>query len=124
MSSDETHTREEIEDARPWVQTWQSPPSSQTLGEAIAHLAETVNAEPAFPKPCGRLDRHDAHEWVAPEGTHRSRAYRCTGRLLLEGGYWADWDAADDAAEDQAERDRHDAIDQQIEVALRAGWGR
>ena len=45
MSSDETHTREEIEDARRYVQTWQSPPSDQTLGEAIAHLAETVNAE-------------------------------------------------------------------------------
>lgn len=59
-----------------------------------------------FPKPCGRLDHHDPHNWTCPEPRHPS--YRCIGRVLLEGGYWADWDAKDDAVEDRADRDKRD----------------
>ena len=78
-----------------------------------------------FPKPCGRLDRHDEHEWTGHWPTEATttpltRAYRCVGRVLLEGGMWADWDAADDAAEERVRRDR---IEQAIEDALREGWG-
>lgn len=75
----------------------------------------------AFPKPCGRLDRHDEHEWTRPRDPFTAaRTFRCIGRVLLEGGMWADWDAADDAAEEQVRRDR---IEQAIEDALREGWG-
>ena len=40
--NDETHTREEIADAARDVQTWQTPPSSRTLAEAVQELADTV----------------------------------------------------------------------------------
>ncbi len=107
--SDETHTREEIEDARPWVQTWQSPPSGQTLREAMRALAETVRAE------------------SPTAGVLEDCCYSCQscGRVVcadLEPNYGEQTTRPDCWAD--AERERHDAIDRQIEDALRAGWGR
>ena len=76
----------------------------------------------AFPQPCGRTDRHDEHEWTRPRDPFTdARTFRCSGRVMNDAGFWADWDALDDAAEDEMERDR---IDQKIEDALREGWGR
>lgn len=64
-----------------------------------------------FPKPCGRLDRHDEHEWTRPRDPFtEARTFRCIGRVLLEGGYWADWDAADDAAEDRMDREKREEL--------------
>lgn len=92
----------------------------------------------AFPKPCGRLDHHDEHDWTRPahhEGgyggpveTTPDRTYHCTGRILIEGGWWLDWNA-DEAAEDDAREDKQrddrieDELDQQIREGLQ-GWGR
>lgn len=73
-----------------------------------------------FPKPCGRLDRHEHHTWTRPAtldilgGPLPARDYTCTGRALIEGGYWADWDAEDDAREHE--------LDRQIRDGLAAGW--
>lgn len=66
-----------------------------------------------FPKPCGRLDWHDPHtwagHWLAGTTTPVARDYNCAGRILIEGGYWADWDAEDDAAEERMIRDAREA---------------
>lgn len=75
----------------------------------------------AFPKPCGRLDHHEPHEWVghwpaeATTTNPQRRDYHCTGRVVREGGYFADWDAADDAYEHY--------LDRQIRDGLADGWG-
>lgn len=78
----------------------------------------------AFPKPCGRLDHHDPHNWTrhphheggygGPVEMVAARTFHCAGRVMTEGGYWADWDAADDAAEDELDRQIRDGL---------AGWG-
>lgn len=63
-----------------------------------------------FPKPCGRLDWHEPHNWeTRPVGANfPQRTYSCAGRVVLEGGYFADWDAQDDTAEDRADREKRE----------------
>lgn len=67
-----------------------------------------------MPLRCGRLDCHHPHDWpgtrwpqergVGPSSP-RPVLYHCGGETTVEGGYWADWDAEDDEAEEQAIRD-------------------
>lgn len=72
-----------------------------------------------FPKPCGRLDHHDEHQWTRPASLDRpARDYLCSGRILVEGGWWLDWNA-DEAAEDDK---REDELDRQIRDRLAGGW--
>lgn len=72
-----------------------------------------------FPCPCGRLDRHEPHQWTRPASLDRpDRDYACSGRILTEGGWWLDWNA-DDAAEDDK---REDELDRQIRDGLAGGW--
>lgn len=58
----------------------------------------------AFPLRCGRLDRHEPHEWSRP-GSHQ---FSCAGHVLIEGGYTRDADKAQDAAEEAAIRERRE----------------
>lgn len=72
-----------------------------------------------FPKPCGRLDWHDEHEWTRPAHLgDNERTYSCTGRILSEGGWWLDWNPTHVAADDR----REDELDRQIRDGL-AEWG-
>lgn len=75
----------------------------------------------AFPKPCGRLDRHDEHEWTRPALPNTpERTFNCVGRVILEGGYYADWDAEDDAREEQQ---RDDRIEDELMRRALSTWG-
>lgn len=60
----------------------------------------------AFPYRCGRLDRHEPHQWTA--GKRGRRTYACSGHVITEyeRRYWDD---ADDAAEERAEQLERDA---------------
>ena len=55
----------------------------------------------SYPLRCGRLGKHEAHEW-----TH-VRTYHCSGQVVIEGG-WRAQDDADDAAEERAIRERRE----------------
>ena len=65
--------------------------------------------------PCGRIDDHDAHEWTRPQhacgpfDVCRPSTFRCLGAPVTEGGYWGEWDAEDDAAEERADREKRES---------------
>lgn len=71
---------------------------------------------------CGRLDKHDEHDWTrhphhagTPGPLYPERTYHCGGDVIVEGGHWVKWDALDDAREDELDRQIRDGL---------ANWGR
>lgn len=59
-----------------------------------------------MPLRCGRLDRHEPHEWPGRYPGPLT-VYRCNGRTITEGAA-REHDAADDAAEERAIRERRE----------------
>ena len=75
----------------------------------LAVLSE-ADVERHFSMHCGRLDDHDEHDWTTPPSARWPkpvRPYYCSGRVLIEGG-WFGSDAQDDAAEERAMTERRE----------------
>lgn len=61
---------------------------------------------------CGRLDDHAAHTFTVPAARlgHARKAFDCNGAPLIEGGYYAEWDVAQDELEDRLDREKREAL--------------